>query len=68
MKNNIFENSKDKTTCCGCAACYHICSKSAIEMNADCEGFVYPTINLELCTNCHLCIMVCPMAGDKMEV
>ncbi len=55
--NNILEE-KDK--CYGCNACYNICPVEAIEMVADEEGFLYPNINTEKCTNCGLCKKVCP--------
>lgn len=41
-------SSTDKTTrksCCGCTACESICSKKAISMKADKEGFMYPVVN-----------------------
>ena len=33
---------KEKKECCGCTACYAICSQMAISMIEDEEGFVYP--------------------------
>ena len=38
-----------KSECCGCTACYAICSRSAITMCSDEEGFAYPYINEEKC-------------------
>lgn len=32
----------DKNECCGCTACYAICTKGAIRMEVDNEGFLYP--------------------------
>lgn len=52
------ENKKD---CCGCTACYNICPKNAITMQADEEGFLYPQIDKELCVECGLCEKVCPV-------
>lgn len=49
--------SKDE--CCGCTACVNICSKSAIQMEADEEGFLYPKINNTLCVNCNACVRIC---------
>ena len=52
---------KDKNDCCGCTACYNICPKKAIAMEADEEGFLYPQVNKELCVECGLCEKVCPI-------
>ncbi len=56
-KISLFD-SKEK--CCGCGACYSICPKNAITMKEDNEGFLYPTINYELCVQCKRCVYVCP--------
>lgn len=50
---------EDKHNCCGCTACYSICPKGAITMNADTEGFLYPQINFKRCVACGLCKQVC---------
>ena len=52
---------KDKKDCCGCHACASICAHHAITMQADAEGFLYPTVNKDACTNCGLCEQVCPV-------
>jgi len=52
----IYEKKED---CCGCTACMNICPKQAITMIADDEGFLYPSINQELCIECDLCKKVC---------
>jgi len=52
----LFENKKD---CCGCGACMNVCPKSAITMEEDEYGFVYPKINSELCVGCGACKKVC---------
>ena len=51
---------KKKEECCGCSACYAICSQEAISMEVDYEGFAYPVINEEKCIACQLCLKVCP--------
>lgn len=48
-----------KEECCGCTACKHICPTNAIEMVADKEGFLYPSINQQLCIDCGQCKKVC---------
>lgn len=48
-----------KEECCGCSACKNICPKSAIRMEEDCYGFLYPIIDKQLCIACHACEKVC---------
>ncbi len=52
--------------CCGCSACYSICPKSAITMEADEEGFDYPKIDESKCSHCYMCIKVCPFKSHKL--
>ena len=47
--------------CCGCTACLAVCPMQAITMEADLEGFDYPTINEQKCIKCYSCIEVCPL-------
>lgn len=54
----IYTQKKD---CCGCGGCMQICSRNAIEMIQDDEGFAYPNINSERCIECGLCENVCPI-------
>lgn len=46
--------------CCGCSACVDICGNNAIELETDSEGFWYPRVKQELCSDCGLCEQVCP--------
>ena len=50
-----------KLNCSGCAACASACSKNAITMQLNEEGFLYPEINEEICINCGLCEKICPV-------
>lgn len=60
---------KDKTMCCGCSACASICSKHAITMVEDIEGFKYPIVENKLCIDCGLCNKVCPIEyRDKRQI
>lgn len=59
MINNI-----RKEDCCGCGACYDVCSKNAIEWEPDSEGFSYPRVNISKCVNCGLCNKVCPIENS----
>ncbi len=46
--------------CCGCGACHEVCPKSAITMKIDEYGYVYASIDNELCVDCGKCKGVCP--------
>lgn len=50
-----------KQDCCGCSACAQICPKQCITMQADEEGFIYPSIDLGKCVNCGICEKTCPV-------
>lgn len=52
---------KNKANCCGCNACGDICGQKAISFIGDDEGFWYPHVDMEKCTDCHLCEQVCPI-------
>lgn len=56
---------KNKVDCCGCNACGDICAHKAITFKTDIEGFWYPEVNKDLCTNCGLCEKVCPIINIK---
>lgn len=49
-----------KNECFGCEACAQVCSKKAIHMAEDEEGFRYPQIDESACVNCGMCNKVCP--------
>lgn len=57
----------EKSKCCGCSACSEICPKGCIEMKADQEGFLYPTVDNAECINCGRCEKVCPIL-NKCEI
>lgn len=54
-----------KTDCCGCTACYAACPVSAISMEPDEEGFLYPQVNTDSCIGCGRCERVCPVLGTR---
>jgi coenzyme F420-reducing hydrogenase beta subunit len=53
-------NITDKSKCCGCCACVDICSRKAITLKTDIEGFWYPEVDTQLCNDCGLCEKICP--------
>lgn len=55
MNEMIHVGLLSKEKCCGCTACYSICTRGAISMKRDEQGFSYPEIDENLCTQCGLC-------------
>ncbi|MEO0275109.1 MAG: Coenzyme F420 hydrogenase/dehydrogenase, beta subunit C-terminal domain, partial [candidate division WOR-3 bacterium] len=53
--------------CAGCFSCYNICPADAIEMIFSYEGFYVPSVNNNLCTNCGLCVKVCPVINEPSQ-
>jgi len=51
----------DKNICCGCHACYSICTQQCISLQVDAEGFRYPSVDVVACNGCGLCTWVCPV-------
>lgn len=51
----------NKIDCCGCNACGDVCAHEAITFKTDKEGFWYPEVDVEKCSDCGLCEAVCPM-------
>lgn len=60
--------SVEKTKCCGCTACQHVCPQNAITMKEDEQGFKYPEIDVLRCTHCGLCWKICPFTMLKKPV
>lgn len=54
-----------KDECCGCEACSQICPKSAINMIADKEGYLYPIIDNSKCVRCLKCLRACPFKNTN---
>ena len=50
--------------CTGCAACAQQCAHGAITMRMAANGFLYPKIDKDACTDCGLCKKTCPV-NDK---
>lgn len=53
-------NLCDINDCTGCQACRISCPKSAISMEENSKGHIYPKIDDNLCVGCGRCRQVCP--------
>lgn len=56
---DLYLSNADVFNCYGCSACNEVCPESAITMKTDNDGFKYPSIDFEKCTNCDLCKKYC---------
>ena len=59
--------TEDKYSCCGCGACEASCPTKAISIDADEEGFMYPSIDDARCVDCGKCLKVCAFRADKAD-
>lgn len=59
--------------CTGCGLCSNVCSRNAISMEWNADGFLVPVVNTDQCINCGLCVKKCPAlhppqhGADDME-
>lgn len=65
MKDFIFEG--DKNQCYGCRACENRCPTGCITIAENQEGFLFPKIDQEKCTECGLCFKVCPAVEENLS-
>jgi len=52
----------------GCGSCYSICPENCISISKSNNGTYYPKIDHSKCTNCGLCIKVCPMINAMEDI
>jgi Formate hydrogenlyase subunit 6/NADH:ubiquinone oxidoreductase 23 kD subunit (chain I) len=50
----------DQSDCVGCGVCADICPRSAIKMDMDDSGFLFPSVDSSCCIGCERCSSVCP--------
>lgn len=51
--------------CHGCRGCEKSCPQNAIKMIENEKGFLIPRIDENICTNCKICKIVCPVLNKK---
>ena len=52
--------TREPRACYGCTACVQVCKAKAIRMVPNEEGFLYPVVDQDKCTQCGLCSKICP--------
>ena len=52
--------TEDTIRCTGCRACEKACTRGAISMTKNAEGFLYPQIDETNCIDCGICKRICP--------
>lgn len=57
-------NVASNKDCYGCGVCTSICTKKAINLRLNIDGFYEPLIEDSLCNNCGLCSKVCSFNDD----
>ena len=50
--------------CTGCCSCLNACTKNAIRMREDHEGFLMPEVVSSKCIECGTCVKACPVISD----
>ena len=61
----IFTGNKE--SCTGCGACVQLCKQSALSMQPDSEGFLFPKLDINRCVDCGLCDRTCPAVNNHQE-
>ena len=67
MKVQCYPFTRERQSCSGCGACAQACSYNALSMQADEEGFLYPTLDPSKCVQCGLCSLICPMINERHQ-
>lgn len=53
--------------CSSCAACANVCSRHAISMELNAEGFYRPVIDSSKCVECGVCARACPWLNEVVN-
>ena len=68
LPNRRLENyfySSNEFTCYGCSLCQDVCKYKALAMSEDKEGYLYPVVDKEKCTDCKACRHKCIFRSNK---
>lgn len=57
----------EKSRCYSCRSCLLSCSKGAIAMLENAEGFQYPEVSRERCIDCGICVSRCPAMNPPVR-
>lgn len=63
-KNNHITAPDD---CSGCGLCANVCSRNAITLQWNEDGFLAPTVDTSACINCGLCVKKCPALNPPQQ-
>lgn len=66
MDNNI-EKVYVSKSCTGCGNCKNVCPSSAVRMDYDEYGFIYPCVDEKKCISCGICKKVCPSLSRTLS-
>lgn len=59
-KNNNISIVVENYMCNSCGACYSSCKSGAIDYQETVGGYIFPKIDKNTCTDCGICLKVCP--------
>ena len=62
----IVKNISHIRNCYGCGVCASVCSKGAIRIALNSDGFYEPAVDSDKCVNCGLCLSVCAYSHSEL--
>jgi len=54
--------------CYGCGVCVSACTKKAINIRLNTEGFYVPSVDASICNECGICIDVCAYSHEDLSL
>lgn len=61
-------NKTAKKLCTSCGVCASVCTRKAISMIIDDDGFYRPFVDADSCNNCSLCTTVCYKFDEEIKM